>query len=289
MHTAPLTCLFDFEHTNDKTRPYVMQEFAVNGVTNLVLTDTLISEIMKNPNFARKLRDDLNNTGTRFVDAHAPFGPNEDLNVPIPELRPIMLERLKLALRITADFGVDSIAVHVGNTPECFAAYSLDDLHRAIIQSLEELLPLAERLGVTIAIENIWFPTSTPEKLLDLIAHFRSEHLGICFDSGHANLMALERHFEVSAPINGWKRFGPVPYDDKILEKLLPEITTCHLHDNDGQNDQHLLPGRGNIDWQHCMTLLKQAPRLKCYQSEVIPVRTNASIADVCRTFLAMV
>ena len=289
MRTAPLTCLFDFEHTNDKTRSYVMQEFAVNGVTNLVLTDTLISEIMKSPGFAKKLRDDLKNTGTRFVDAHAPFGVNEDLNVPIAELRPIMLERLKLALRITADFGVDSIAVHVGNTPESFAAYSLDDLHAAIIRSLEELLPLAARLGVTIAIENIWFPTSTPEKLLDIIAHFRSEHLGICFDAGHANLMAVDRHFEVSAAINGWKRFGTVPYDEQILEKLLPEITTCHLHDNDGQNDQHLLPGRGTIDWQHCMALLKQAPRLKCFQSEVIPVRTNSSIADICRTFLAMV
>ena len=37
------------------------------------------------------------------MDAHAPFGVNEDLNVPIAEQRPIMLERLKLALRITAE------------------------------------------------------------------------------------------------------------------------------------------------------------------------------------------
>lgn len=289
MHTAPLTCYFDFEHTNDKTRPYVMQEFAVHGVTNLVLTDTLISEVMKSPGFAKKLHDDLKNTGTRFVDAHAPFGINEDLNVPIAELRPVMLERLKLALHITADFGVDSITVHVGNTPDAFAAYSLDDLQAAIICSLEELLPLAARLGVTIAIENIWFATSTPEKLLDILAHLRSEYLGICYDAGHANLMAVDRHFEASAPIHAWKRFGSVPYDDKILEKLLPEITTCHLHDNDGQNDQHLLPGRGTIDWQHCMSLLKQAPRLKCFQSEVSPIRTNCSIADLCRTFQAMV
>lgn len=289
MSAAPLTCIFNFEHTNDKTRPYVMQEFVDNGVSNLVLTSTLVSEVMKSSGFAKKLAEDLAATGTRFVDAHAPFGVYEDLNVPVPELRPIMLERLKLALRIVADFGVDSIAVHVGNTPECFAAYSLDDLHSAAIRSLEELLPLAEQLGVTIAIENIWFPTTTPERLLDLIAHFRSDYLGICFDSGHANLMARDRQFEMSRPIHGWQRFGPVAYDEQILEKLLPEICTCHLHDNDGQNDQHLLPGLGDIDWQHCMALLKQAPRLKCFQSEVSPVGTNCSIATLCRTFLALV
>lgn len=289
MNSVPLTCLFDFEHTNDKTRPYVMQEFAVNGVTNLVLTDTLLSEIMKSPGFAKKLHEDLKNTGTRFVDAHAPFGVYEDLNVPMEELRPLMIERLKLALRLTADFGVASIAVHVGNTPDAFAAYSLDQLQQAIIRSLEELLPLAEQLGITIAIENIWFATSTPEKLLDVLAHFKSASLGICYDAGHANLMAQDCQAENAAPVGAWKRFGAVPYDKRILEKLLSQVTTCHLHDNDGLNDQHRLPGRGTIDWTHTMALLKTAPRLKCFQSEVIPVRTNTSIADVCRTFLAMV
>lgn len=288
MCVVPLTCVFDYANTNDQTRPYVMQEFAANGVSNQVLTSTLLSECMKSPGMVKKLREDLRRSGTRLVDAHAPFGVYEDLNVPMEEYRPMMLERLKLALRLTADFGVESIAVHVGNTPVDFAAYSLEHLHEAIIRSLEELLPLAAQLGVTIAIENIWFATNTPEKLLDILRRCRSEYLGLCYDAGHANLMCEDRRVAGAAAVQAWSRFGAVPYDKEILEKMLPEVVNCHLHDNDGCHDQHLLPGRGTIDWEHTMGLLKQAPRLKCVQCEVIPVRTHTSIADICRTFQAM-
>jgi sugar phosphate isomerase/epimerase len=190
-----------------------------------------------------------------------------------------------LALEIIADFGVDSITCHVGNTPAQFAEYSLEHLHECILRSLDELLPVAERLGITIAIENIWFATNTPEKLLDIAEHFQSDNLGFCYDSGHANLMTKPSDIENSHPKQAWERFGPVPYDSQILEKMLPHITTCHLHDNNGAHDQHLLPGLGTIDWDHVIGLLRTAPRLKCFQNEVIPVRTGASIADVCRVF----
>jgi len=282
---CPVTHLFDFEYTNDKTRPYVMAEFAANGARNLVLTDTLIREVVKSPGFAKGLHKDLQSTGTAFVDAHAPFGVVEDLNLPLENLRPAMLMRQKLALEIIADFGVDSITCHVGDTPADFEAYSLDYLHDCILRSLDELLPVAERLGITIAIENIWFATSTPEKLLAIIGHFDSANLGLCYDAGHANLMAKDSGVEKAHPVDAWKRFGPVPYDPRILEKMLPAVTTCHLHDNNGVHDEHLLPGRGTIDWPRIIGLLQTAPRLTCFQNEVIPVRTGASIADVCRTF----
>ncbi len=283
--SPPVTHLFDFEFTNDRMRPYVMAEFAAHGAGNLVLTDTLIREIVKAPGFAKALHKDLQATGMRFVDAHAPFGTVEDLNLPIAALRPAMLIRQKLALEIIADFGVDSITCHVGNTPAEFAEFSLDCLQDSIIRSLDELLPVAEKLGITIAIENIWFATSTPEKLLAVVRHFDSDHLGLCYDAGHANLMAKDRGVETANPVDAWKRFGPIPYDPRILEKMLPAVTTCHLHDNNGLCDEHLLPGRGTIDWQRIIALLRTAPRLKCFQNEVIPVRTGASIADVCRTF----
>jgi len=282
---CPVTHLFDFEYTNDKTRPYVMAEFAANGARNLVLTDTLIREVVKSPGFAKGLHKDLQSTGTAFVDAHAPFGVVEDLNLPLENLRPAMLMRQKLALEIIADFGVDSITCHVGDTPADFEAYSLDYLHDCILRSLDELLPVAERLGITIAIENIWFATSPPEKLLAIIGHFDSANLGLCYDAGHANLMAKDSGVEKAHPVDAWKRFGPVPYDPRILEKMLPAVTTCHLHDNNGVHDEHLLPGRGTIDWPRIIGLLQTAPRLTCFQNEVIPVRTGASIADVCRTF----
>jgi len=177
--TPPLTHLFAFEQTNDKVRPFVMAEFAANGERNLVFTDSLIREVMKNPRAAKTLRKDLDAEGATFVDAHAPYGVTEDLDLPLEGMRSPMIMRQKLALEVVSDLGVDSITLHVGNTPDEFSAFSLDQLHAFILRSLDELLPVADRLGVVIAIENIWFPTSTPEKLLAVIDHFRSPNLGL--------------------------------------------------------------------------------------------------------------
>ncbi len=287
----PLTYLFDFEYTNDKSRPYVMQEFAHNGASSLVLTDTLIKQLEAESSMAGKLRQDLKDTGTVFVDSHAPFGIWEDLDLPMEEGRRTMIERKRLAMCIASDFGVDTITIHVGNAPREIIemGYSVEQCDEAIARSLDELLPLAEKLGMVICIENIWCPTNTADKLLALIRRFDSEHLGICYDAGHANLMKCSRGVVESSPENFFRNFGiPVPYDDRILEKLLPHVVNCHLHDNNGIFDQHRIFGKGNVDWAHDIPLLKQAPRLRSFQSEVIPVQSGAGIKELVDKFTAL-
>lgn len=287
--TPPLTHLFAFDQTTDRTRPFFMAEFAANGEYNLVLTDKLIRESMMNPRFVKTLRKDLDDTGTHFVDAHAPFGVTEDLDLPFEKERSGMILRQKLAIEICAELEVDNITIHVGNTPEAFAAFSLDQLQGFIVKSLEELLPVAERLGVTIAIENIWCATSTPEKLIEVLEKLQSPNLGLCFDSGHANLMSRDRGTPDANPVQAWERYGAVQYDEDILGKMLPHITTCHLHDNHGVKDEHLLPGRGEMEWAPIIARLKTAPRLKCIQNEVNGLYSGASIADTCRVFRGLV
>ena len=62
---------------------------------------------------------------------------------------------------------------------------------------------------------------------------------------------------------------GIIPFDDHILDKMLPNIVTVHLHDNASDTDSHDIPGHGNIDWKTVMGKLKTAPRLRSYQHEV--------------------
>ena len=52
--------------------------------------------------------------------------------------------------------------------------------------------------------------------------------LGICMDVGHARLM------------------GDVV---DAIETCSGHLITTHLHDNRGRNDDHLVPGKGVIDW----------------------------------------
>ena len=288
----PFTYLFDFEHVTDIGRSWVMHEFARLGAKHLVLSDTLIGMIMQKPNLQKALLDEMTAEGLTFVDAHSPFGTNNDLLNPYEESRPRMLARHRLAMQIAADMGVDTICIHVGN-PNWFdtTQFPLEKSFENICHSLDALLPAAEQLKMTICIENIWFPTSIPDRLLEIKAFFPTDALGFTYDSGHANLMDKGRNYDECAARKGWKDsgFDTVPWEDHALEKMLPHVVNCHLHDNYGQWDDHRCPGHGNIDWPQIIGLLRQAPRLKNMQSEVIPAARREAISDIVAAFQQLV
>ena len=156
-----------------------------------------------------------------------------------------------------------------------------------IRQSLDALLPIAEELKIAICIENIWYPTSTVDQLLQIKELFPTGALGFTYDAGHANLMDKGRNYDECAARKGWKAsgFDDVPWEDHALEKMLPHVVNCHLHDNYGQWDEHRCPGHGNVDWPHVLGLLKQAPRLKNLQSEVIPCARHEALCDITAAF----
>ena len=283
MFPVPVSFLFDYGVTDKEFRSFIMHEFAANGAKHLVLSNTLISEVMKELPLQKTLLKEMEAEGLSFADAHAPFGPLRDLVCPLEEVRPQMILLQKLTLRIAADMGVKTITIHIGNEthyPGCTVEHLLDCMKR----SLDELLPDAEKLGITICIENIWHQVNTPERLLEVKEAFPTDALGFCYDAGHANLMDKGRNFPDSNPYKIWKDVPP-KFDDGILEKMLPHVVNCHLHDNNGITDQHFNPGRGTVDWKHIVPLLKQAPRLQVIQSEVIPVRVHDSVRDICAKF----
>ena len=285
----PFTVLFDFECVTDYGRSWVMHELAQLGAKHLVLSNPLISMTMRTPELLKKLQAEMAQEGLTFVDAHSPFGRESDLLNPYEESRPRMVELHRLAMRIAADFGVDTICIHTGN-PNWFDTkrFPLKTSMENICRALEKLLPFAEELGMTICIENIWTPTTTPEQLLAVKAQFPTDALGFTYDAGHANLMAQGRQYDDSEARRQWpaEEFpAGVPWDEHILEKMLPHVVNCHLHDNFGQWDEHRCPGHGNIDWPHILGLLKQAPRLKNLQSEVIPARTREALCEIIPAF----
>ncbi|MBO4632717.1 MAG: sugar phosphate isomerase/epimerase [Lentisphaeria bacterium] len=283
MFQAPVTYLFDFEHTDDKMRPYIMHEFAANGAKHLVLSDTLLRMIMNQRNMAVTFSQEMAAEGLSFCDAHAVFGPYLDLNCPVAEARPEMLLRHKLQLEIIASIGVKTVTIHVGNENQ-YPEYSLETQVDCVKRSLDELLPFAEKRGIIICIENIWTRINTADRLLEIKKEYLTDTLGFCYDAGHANLMDKGRNFPESNPYSAWGT-EPPQFDDRILEKMLPHVVNCHLHDNNGIADQHFNIGRGTVDWKHIVRLLKQAPRLQAVQSEVIPVRTRDSIREICEKF----
>ena len=261
-----------------------MREFASNGAKHLIVSDGLFRIIMQDGSLAKKISEEMKQEGLSFIDGHAPCGEFLDLNCPEESPRNEMITRHKLALNIAASLGLETLTIHCGL--DFVRADVPLQLHiQRVKDALEELLNEAEKCKVIIAIENIWTPNCQPDVLLDIKKDFPSDYLGFCYDAGHANLIDENHVHCFNQTQNDWLKIlklDKVKWENRALEKMLPHVVTCHLHDNDGSSDQHRRIGSGNVNWQHIKSLLMQAPRLKCIQSEVHPDLANASIKDLC-------
>ncbi len=143
-----------------------------------------------------------------------------------PRRRAAMDETLA-TLDVAAAVKYSALVVHCG-VPEPYAGPG-DNHLASLARSLEELSPVAQRYGVRLAVEVIPNALSTPSALVDLIeSDIDAAGLGICMDVGHARLM------------------GDVV---EAIETCSGHLITTHLHDNRGRNDDHLVPGKGVIDW----------------------------------------
>ncbi len=286
----PLTYVFEFNHGDDEMRRYILREFADSGAKHLVLGSYFFQKIMGSPAAAKTFEKEMESAGLSFMDSHAYYGPGGDLYLPAGPARRKMIALHQLCLEIAADFGVRTMAIHVGDRHEIVEGIPTDELHANIIQSLEELLPYAEQRGIVLCLENTYNICNTPERLIDAVEHFRSPYLGLCYDSGHANLMHPKFNNQNTASVDYyWYSHDRVQWDDRTLEKMLPYVVCCHLHDNNGLKDQHLLPGDGNIDWHHTMSLLHRAPLLQSFQCEAIPIREGIPIRRLCSGFSALI
>lgn len=292
MFPVPLTYYFDFATCKEAMYPLVMEEFSANGARHIVLTDTLIDGITRGESNIGKIEKYMQESGLTFCDAHSLFGMEWCLYAVNGRLKNALVNQMKLALDICEYFQVKTITAHMGPIGNpATEGTPLETYIGNIQDSLAELLPYAEKRDVVICIENIWHPDSTPEVLLEMKKNFPTPYLGFCYDAGHANIMDKSRYSRNEGRAWAcWTAYGAEepPWEDQALEKMLPYIVNCHLHDNNGIADEHTLPGRGNINWDHILPLLVKAPNLKVIQSEVIPVKNGISIPLLCKTFEKM-
>ena len=285
MSALPLTFYYDCTQGDDLLLEKMLQEFAAAGGENIVLNERMIEQIIDDPAYGRKLQKAFSAAGVSFLDAHAPMGDTLDFNSPWVEDFRFLVLRHKLHLNIAAAMGIKTMTFHVGNDHVC----PNDPLQRQferIFRIIEQLLPEAEKLNIVMCLENIWLPVNTAESLWQIKNNFSSDNLGFCYDSGHANIMGKGCQYDESVAHVYWRKSGRdrVEWDSDVLEKLLPQIVNCHLHDNDGSCDSHSLPGRGNVDWQAVIGKLKQAPRLQVFQSETV-MQENDTAAVLVKTF----
>ena len=177
--------------------------------------------------------------------------------------------------------GEGTLMMHI---PSMHADWSPDARPRvwrnvdALRRSLDEILPVARGLGIPLALENM--PGDTWEVLDRLLDETPPDLVGICYDSGHANI-DVQGH-----PADGIEH----------LERHLDRLQALHLHDNDGTGDQHRPPFYGTVDWPRLVSDIRRSayPRMLSFElamREPCPTEPAAFLADAferCRRVAAL-
>lgn len=163
-------------------------------------------------------------------------------------------------LQVLSALGIGHGVLHPGGHGRRETAQQAEEQNKIRAQAISDLADYAETLGVRIALENgmrssgpegehAW--QGTVEGIRELIGQIGSPALGICLDTGHANL-------------EGWDNAEAVRVAGDLLIAL-------HIADNDGSGDQHLIPYcRGSkIKWTEVCDALREVGYGKSFNLEI--------------------
>lgn len=191
------------------------------------------------------------------------------------------LEKMKKAVVITALLGCENLVVHP------IMPFGIEDLESKKeretrdlnVVFFKELVAWAKQHGVTVCLENMPmrnFSIGSPEKILSFVKEINDDNFKICLDTGH---VAIFPELTVG---NEVRRLGSY-------------IKTLHIHDNMGDRDSHLYPGKGIINWNDFIAALGEIGYNGVLSLETLP---SSALEDdaferesraLCKTFAELV
>jgi hexulose-6-phosphate isomerase len=140
---------------------------------------------------------------------------NKLLSDPSERVRQEGVEGLIQALKDAKRYGATSVLLVPGRVIKDKVSY--DDCYKRSVVEIRKAIPVAQELGVKIAVENVWNDFITkPDQALAYLDEINSEHVGWHFDIGNAVKYSPP---ETWIPVLGkrilklhikeWKKLGP--------------------------------------------------------------------------------
>jgi sugar phosphate isomerase/epimerase len=167
------------------------------------------------------------------------------------------VEETAAAIGVTRHIPVGFLVVHLGH-PDLTLPPGAENSLRAGMKSLQEIAALATPAGLRVAVEVIPNRLSSPEALVRLLEEdLDLPEVGVCLDFGHASLM------------------GDLA---DAIETVSGLLITTHVHDNRGQEDEHLPPFEGATDWGAALMSLQKVGYEGTLLFEVAAVGTPAAV-----------
>lgn len=202
-------------------------------------------------------RGDAAEIGTAFksfADAHNVQFPQGHLKLSARICEDADRAYLKRQLDLFRAIGVKNAVLHFDGLDR-YGDFDVAEIRARNVKAIRDLIAHIEDTDIVICLENIHDPkpvARTAEQLLWFMNEIGGEHIGICLDTGHLNLVPEatdQAHFIRTA--------------GKYLKAL-------HLADNDGSGDQHLMPSAlGQVDFAAVIREARKAGYDSIYNYEV--------------------
>lgn len=218
---------------------------------------------------SRSLSKALKSARLTAATVHGPTGASYDIANPDHEGRSKALELHKKHLGLCASLGAGCYVIHPG-----FEVYlnqiggRWDDAKKIIVferdedslvklwetnaESLRALSEVAAELDLRIALETGPTNLITAEETVRIAKDAGEGVVGVCVDTGHVNV-------------------GGTTKPEDAIRQAGHLLWALHLHDNNGDGDFHLPPGRGRIDWPAVARALDSVSYRGTYDVELSP------------------
>ncbi|OEU84746.1 MAG: hypothetical protein BA865_09350 [Desulfobacterales bacterium S5133MH4] len=161
---------------------------------------------------------------------HLPYD-NIHLTDPNDRIRKESVLRIIEELQKAHSKNVKLAVLHIEGGYDSSPRIPIEEKVRYFKIAASEILERADKFGIKIALENNGYIKDSfakPEEILLIIKDLANKYtnVGICFDIGHANVYAHDSGEDLIT----------------VLEKLREYIIHVHIHENHGEEDEHLPP-----------------------------------------------
>jgi sugar phosphate isomerase/epimerase len=187
---------------------------------------------------------------TKFGGLLSVHGAFFDLVSASPDSKVVALarERYTTSLEIAHEFGAKFLVFHANFIAMIRMPAYREQWTSRQIDFWGGMVKEAERLGVTLLLENMWEPD--PAIIADVLDGVNSPHLRACIDVGHAHLFS-------ELVLDNW------------IERTGRHLVYAHLNNNPGSVDYHLALSEGAIDYSKVLSKLRALPEPPVFCLEI--------------------
>jgi sugar phosphate isomerase/epimerase len=217
------------------------------------------------------LRAILDRSGLTGWTTHAP----DALGAPDEETRRRRVNLMQAFLLFCGKVEAERVVVHAvpnpRGVPDAAEPRAQQALRDSVVRSLDEVLPVAERAGVQIMLENLpyyeapGYPLITMRELRPFVDGYPEAWVGLVLDTGHVGTLKGDVVAEITTA--GSRLWG------------------THLQDvpAENPNDQHWPPTHGSLDWDAVRRALTDVDYAGAWTFEVANGRNGETPDDLVR------